>query len=156
MGRDAAEFGSDRHEESATDIPPTLLPLVNQVADRLVPFDEKPRGKPVAVIGEAQEGTRHLAGVMLEEVGYRVLDAADTEETAALIDEHAGEVKLVLLEVGTREHPDRPRSPESEGSLVVVSAPSLTKGASRCHVRRINNPWLPLELLREAERALSR
>lgn len=133
-----------------------LPPFVETVVANLVSPSETLNDKPVAVIAEPDEAARHLAGMMLEEVGYRVIEASDKETASTLIEEHAGKVALVLLDEGLPDRGGSQREQRTrESGSIVVTTPAR-QAAWVCRIRLLRKPWLPLDLLREAERAFSR
>jgi PAS domain S-box-containing protein len=71
------------------------------------PVDERPklpesapwRGSGTILVVDDQKRIRRLAARILEDAGFRVLSAADGLEAIELIREHAGRVRLVLLDL---------------------------------------------------------
>ena len=57
------------------------------------------RGTETVLVTEDDEAVRRLTRTMLEELGYRVITAADGEEAIRLFAENAAEIELLLMDV---------------------------------------------------------
>jgi PAS domain S-box-containing protein len=78
------------------------LPLCGSAEERQPPppaTARTPRGHETILLAEDEDLVRSLARRVLESAGYRVLVARDGDEAIALIEAHAGEIDLALLDV---------------------------------------------------------
>jgi two-component system cell cycle sensor histidine kinase/response regulator CckA len=77
------------------------LPLSHTPSDEneILPELSLPGGNEILMVVEDNEDVRKSTVLILEEVGYRVIEAADGEEAMARFNEHRNSVNLVLLDV---------------------------------------------------------
>ncbi len=143
-------------------LPPHIARLAEELAHGLAAAGSE--GQPVALVADPDDASRNLAGVLLEEVGFRVISAADGAEAYRKAEANAGQLAFAFVDGAL---------PGAEGQggvasgvsgrcpdIVVVVAAERdtdpdTEDASRS-LRVIRKPWLPLDLLREAEHAMER
>ena len=80
-----------------------LLPLVRSTAKREIERAEVerpiPRGSETVLVAEDDQSLRLLAKTLLEEYGYRVIEAADGEDAVRKFKENQEQVRLLLLDI---------------------------------------------------------
>jgi len=60
---------------------------------------EEPRGSETVLLVEDEESLRKLARAMLQQLGYRVLEASGPGEALALCEKYEGEIHLLFTDV---------------------------------------------------------
>jgi two-component system, cell cycle sensor histidine kinase and response regulator CckA len=68
-------------------------------ADTRAPVTERPNGVETLLLVEDEKCLRVTAQIFLKELGYRVLSAKDPKEAFALVEEHAGEIHMLITDV---------------------------------------------------------
>jgi CheY-like chemotaxis protein len=117
--------------------------------------------RPVGLVVEDDHSLRHLAGAVLEETGLRTIEAASAEEALHLLRGHTGEVtfafvnaRLPCLMSGIELARRLAERWPTITLLLTCSDPGALRSELPPHASVIQNPWLVLDVLREAERAL--
>jgi CheY-like chemotaxis protein len=112
-------------------------------------------GDETVLVVEDQEAVRRLTKTILEEHGYRVLEAASGAEAHAVAREHAGEIDLLLtdvvmpgMDVRTLSGQLRDLRPNLRVILMSGYAGDLTahEGAPASGLAYIQKPFVPEEL----------
>jgi CheY-like chemotaxis protein len=112
-------------------------------------------GDETVLVVEDQEAVRRLTKTILEEHGYRVLEAASGAEAHAVAKEHAGEIDLLLTDVvmpgmdgRTLSGQLRDLRPNLRVILMSGYAGDLTahEGAPASGLAYIQKPFVPEEL----------
>jgi two-component system, cell cycle sensor histidine kinase and response regulator CckA len=77
------------------------LPVFNMPAEnrKSAPDLPLPRGNETILLAEDDSQTRRLSRMILENFGYRVIEAANGEEAVAQFTAHKDEIRIVLLDV---------------------------------------------------------
>jgi CheY-like chemotaxis protein len=77
------------------------LPLIDvQTEDRVQPKQlALKRGTETVLVTEDDEAVRRLTRTMLEELGYRVITAADGDEAIRLFTQNAASIDILLMDV---------------------------------------------------------
>jgi PAS domain S-box-containing protein len=77
------------------------LPLISEPAElgKFIPDVILPRGTETLLLAEDDAMTRKLSRLVLEDSGYRVIEAANGEEAVAQFIAHKDEIRLVLIDI---------------------------------------------------------
>jgi PAS domain S-box-containing protein len=130
---------------------------------RHLPEAETWRASGTLLVVDDQERIRRLAARVLEGAGFRVLSAAGGVEAVALVREHAGEIRLVLLDLTM---PDMAgdevlreiRAIDPEVRVLLSSGYDETDAMSRIPSSKVwgfvAKPYRPAELLGRVREAL--
>ena len=114
--------------------------------------------KPAALVVEDDEMQREILALLLEESDMRVIECESAEAAVAVLDQMGTALSLVFTDINLAgdmtgielAHIAKRRFPELR--VIVTSGgiynPRLPDGATF-----MPKPWLPLDVLREAERA---
>ncbi|MDB5593088.1 MAG: response regulator receiver protein [Hyphomicrobiales bacterium] len=110
------------------------------------------------VIGE-REITRHIASTLIEESGYHVIEAVDFLQATALLARHAQKLRLVFAEAASGEEAQELAHQISRDwpwiRVLVSFDPACMRDTELpVGAARLRQPWYPLDLLIEAERAM--
>jgi DNA-binding NtrC family response regulator len=113
---------------------------------------------PIAVVVEDDEAVRDFAAAILEETDLDVIACGSAEDALSVIREHPDEVALLFTDVelgGAMDGAALARTVEREWPEVRVV---VTSGAGPTqplpdHAVYMPKPWLPLDVLVQAERA---
>ena len=119
--------------------------------------------RPMALIVEDDPTVRELAGALLEESDLRVVECEDAEQALATLCKHGDEIALIFADVrlpGLLDGVDLalrvkvlwPRIT----MLVTTGYPGDRVQALPDNVVYMPKPWLPLDVLRQAEHACDR
>jgi len=122
-----------------------------------------PHAKPMALIVEDDPMVRELAAALLEESDLRVIECDDAEQALALLCKHGEDIALIFSDVrlpGLLDGVDLalrvkvlwPRIT----MLVTTGYPGDRVQALPDNVVYMPKPWLPLDVLRQAEHACDR
>lgn len=114
----------------------------------------------MALIVDPDDGTRHLAAALMEEVGLVPMDCRCATSALASLQAHSGDVALLFTDVrlpGEMGGIGLAREVEERWphiSLLITSKyPKSWLGKPAC-ATFVRKPWLPLQVLIEAEKAL--
>jgi DNA-binding NtrC family response regulator len=117
---------------------------------------------PVGLVVEDDYSLRELAAAALEETGLRIIEAASAEEALYLLRDHTGAVTFAFVNarlpclmsgiVLARKLSERW---PTISLLLTCAEPDALKGELPPRTSVISTPWLVLDILREAERALA-
>jgi len=112
-----------------------------------------------ALVVVDREKSRQIASTLIEESGFRVIEAEDVEQAMELLEIHGRKLGFVFAELnGSRAAREltahiKRRWPSIRVLVSYAQDPAhdsgLPSGASR-----LRKPWAPLDLLIETERAL--
>lgn len=110
------------------------------------------------VIGE-REITRHIASTLIEESGYHVMEAADFEQATDMLARHARDLRLVFAEAASGEEAQNLAHRISRNwpwiRVLVSFDPACMRDTELpVGAARLRQPWYPLDLLIEADRAM--
>lgn len=115
---------------------------------------------PVALVVEEDEAARDLATVLIEETELDVIACSSAEDALAVLERGDVTVAMLIADThlsGAMDGATLARTVEDrwpDVRLVVTSeAREERAGAIPPHAVYMRKPWLPLELLRQAERA---
>jgi signal transduction histidine kinase/CHASE3 domain sensor protein len=72
---------------------------INAVDRKEQPPVELPRGSATVLVVEDEPGVREIAVAILQDLGYRVFEAADGTQALKVFGEHAAEIDLLLTDV---------------------------------------------------------
>jgi CheY-like chemotaxis protein len=119
--------------------------------------------RPMALIVEDDPTIRELAAALLEESDLRVVECEDAEQALALLCKHGEEIALIFADVrlpGLLDGVDLalrvkvlwPRIT----MMVTTGFPGDRVQALPDNVVYMPKPWLPLDVLRQAEHACDR
>ena len=105
------------------------MPLLDQVVPAFeVQSDlaHAPTGTETILLVEDDDGIRRLARLILDSLGYHLLEAADGQEALALAQQHTGGIDLLVTDVvmprlGGRELADRLRLLRPELKILYLS-----------------------------------
>ncbi|MBI5345317.1 MAG: response regulator, partial [Deltaproteobacteria bacterium] len=77
------------------------LPIAKEAAEEIRPIIPQPPigGTETLLVAEDDGEVRRLTKVLLEEFGYRVIEAVDGEDAIRRFIENRGEVSLIILDV---------------------------------------------------------
>jgi PAS domain S-box-containing protein len=145
------------------------LPVSQREAEPVREVREDPeaaawRGSGTVLVVDDQERVRRLAARILEDAGFRVLSAAGGPEAIALAREHAGGIRLVLLDLTM---PDMAgdqvlrglRAVDPEVRVLLSSGYDETDAMSRIPFSKVwgfvAKPYRPTELLARVRQALA-
>jgi two-component system cell cycle response regulator CpdR len=114
--------------------------------------------KPIALVVENDVLQRELIGVLLEESGMGVLQCESAEAALRLLEKMGGCVSMMFTDVNLAGQIDgvelahfaKQRYPDIH--VIVTSGLEVTKNLPE-GAMFIPKPWLPLDVLREAERS---
>ncbi|MDB5643881.1 MAG: response regulator receiver protein [Hyphomicrobiales bacterium] len=112
-----------------------------------------------AMVVGSREETRHIASTLIEESGFHVVEADSMEEAAQLLGRYGQKIAFVFADTSNSE--------EARGLatlvarkwpwirlLVSMDQDSPHDFAMPASASCMHRPWLPLDLLIEAERAM--
>jgi two-component system cell cycle response regulator CpdR len=116
--------------------------------------------KPIALVVEDDEMQREMVALLLEECDMGVIQCESAENAIEVLDKLGGSLSMLftdvnlsgnmsgveLAQMATNDYPNI--------HVVVTSGKALPKGLPQS-VLFMPKPWLPLDLLREAERSQS-
>ncbi|MEE7459679.1 response regulator [Methylorubrum populi] len=115
---------------------------------------------PVALVVEDDEAARDLATALIEETDLDVIACSSAEDALAILERDDVTVAMVIADThlsGVMDGAALARTVEDrwpDVRLVVTSeAREERNGEIPPHAVYMRKPWLPLELLRQAERA---
>ncbi|MFF8799435.1 MULTISPECIES: response regulator [unclassified Methylobacterium] len=115
---------------------------------------------PVALVVEDDEAARDLATALIEETDLDVIACSSAEDALAILERDDVTVAMVIADThlsGVMDGAALARTVEDrwpDVRLVVTSeAREARNGEIPPHAVYMRKPWLPLELLRQAERA---
>jgi CheY-like chemotaxis protein len=122
---------------------------------------QKTEHHQVALIVENDADLRSLAAVLLEETDLQVIEVSSGEEALHYLHHHAGEVVFVFSEVRLPCLMDgvdlarviRLKWPWIKTVLTSDTPPADDLDTALRQVRFMPKPWLPLQVLMEAEKA---
>jgi CheY-like chemotaxis protein len=122
---------------------------------------QKTEHDQVALIVEDDAETRSLAAVLLEETDLHVIEVSSGEEALHYLHHHAGEVVFIFSEVKLPCLMDgldlarmvRLKWPWIRTVLTSDAPPADDLDKALRQVRFMPKPWLPLEVLVEADKA---
>jgi len=126
---------------------------------------ELPRGSETILIVEDFEEVRQLAAEVLERQGYKVLEAANGEETLNICEKHEGQIHLMVTDVvmpgmSGRELADRIKSFHPEVKVLYTSGYAddtiIHYGVRRDGVNFLQKPFTMEGLTRKVREALDR
>lgn len=125
---------------------------------------ERPRvGSETILLAEDEPMVRQLVRAVLEQGGYRVLEAADGTEALRLAEAHSGPIHLLLTDVvmpgiSGRELTERLADQRSETQVVFMSGYTddavVRHGVLHAGVAFIQKPFTPSLLLRKVQEVL--
>ena len=133
--------------------------------EMLVERTELPQGSETILIVEDFEEVRQLAAEVLERQGYKVLQAANGEETLDICKKHGGQIHLMVTDVvmpgmSGRELADRIKSFHPEVKVLYTSGYAddtiIHYGVRRDGVNFIQKPFTMEGLARKVREALDR
>jgi signal transduction histidine kinase/CheY-like chemotaxis protein len=143
-----------------------FLPLVEQAVTAFeVPGDlaQAPTGTETIVLAEDENSIRQLTRLVLESLGYTVLDAGDGQEALEQVEQHAGPLDLLVTDVimprlGGRELAQRLRARHPRMKVLYLSGyandnlgPHSLAGAG---VSFLQKPFTPMTLARRVREVL--
>lgn len=115
---------------------------------------------PVALVVEDDEAARDLATVLIEETDLDVIACASAEDALAVLERSDVTVAMVVADTrlaGAMDGAALARTVEDRWPEVRLVVTSAAREGGRAdlppHAVYMRKPWLPLELLRQAERA---
>jgi two-component system cell cycle sensor histidine kinase/response regulator CckA len=143
-----------------------FLPLLDQVVPTFeVQSDlaHAPTGTETILLAEDDEGIRRLAKLILDSLGYQVLEAADGRDALARLERHAGPLDLLITDVimpnlGGRELADRLRGLRPDVRVLFLSGYSdhaiSAHGIPGEGCGFLQKPFTPLALARRVREVL--
>lgn len=114
----------------------------------------------MALIVDPDDGTRHLAAALMEEVGLVPMDCRCATSALASLQAHSGDVALLFTDVrlpGEMGGIGLAREVEERWphiSLLITSKYPKSWLGKPAYATFVRKPWLPLQVLIEAEKAL--
>lgn len=140
-------------------VPEHLANLVRRLNGELP--DVGRDGRPLALVVEADEKSRSLAGMLLEETGLGVIECASAEAALTVLQSRGAEVAFIFADedlAGPRDGYSLARTagtlwPNTRTVLTTSGAADRPEGLPDSVVV-LAKPWRGLDVLIEAERAL--
>jgi DNA-binding NtrC family response regulator len=114
----------------------------------------------MALIVDPDDGTRHLAAALMEEVGLVPMDCRCATSALASLQAHSSDVALLFTDVrlpGEMGGIGLAREVEERWphvSLLITSKYPRSWLGKPAHATFVRKPWLPLQVLVEAEKSL--
>jgi CheY-like chemotaxis protein len=114
--------------------------------------------KPIALVVEDDEFQRYLVVLLLEESEISVIQCENAEEALRVLEKMGGCVSMMFTDVNLTGKIDGVELAHFATQcypnihVIVTSGLALTKSLPE-GVMFMSKPWLPLDLLREAERS---
>jgi DNA-binding NtrC family response regulator len=116
---------------------------------------------PLALVVEDDSDVRHLAAALLEETDLFIIEASSAEEALHFLQDHAAGVAFAFIDVRLpclMDGVDLARTISLKWPWIRLVVTSGAADASLSHLPRnatyMPKPWLALDVLMEAERAL--
>jgi len=141
-----------------SELPSPSLPVLEKAPA------EPPRGTETILLAEDEESIRKLIKDILEEFGYRVIDAADGEEAVSRFMENKEKIKLLLLDVimpkmnaiGVYEVIKKIRPDIKLLMISGYSADFISKKGAHGGINIISKPISPMMLLEKIREELDK
>lgn len=113
-----------------------------------------------ALVISDDEKTRQISAILIEESGFQVMEAATIEQADPILERHAEKLDLVFADAcsgrDARDLAQRIASTWPWIRVLVSLDNSVDAGAAwPTNSSTLKQPWYPLDLLIEAERALN-
>jgi PAS domain S-box-containing protein len=144
------------------------LPQVKEAAETLAARPEGeiglPRGTETILIVEDEPGLRKFTAIVLRELGYNVLDAANGEDALRLAEEYAGQkidlmfTDIIMPRIGAKELAEKLRKMHPETKLLFTSGYTETSVVGRGVMERgivfLQKPFTAESLARKIREVL--
>ncbi|GJE77984.1 MULTISPECIES: response regulator [Methylorubrum] len=119
---------------------------------------QAPSDCPVALVVENDEAARDLAAALIEETDLDVIACSSAEDALAVLERDDVTVAMVVADTrlsGKMDGATLARTVEDRWPQVrlVVTSEGTPRADLPPHAVYMSKPWLPLDLLRQAERA---
>lgn len=113
-----------------------------------------------ALVISDDEKTRQISAILIEESGFQVMEAATIEQADPILERHAGRLNLIFADAGSgrdaRDLAERIARTWPWIRVLVSLDTALDSGAAwPGNSSTLKQPWYPLDLLIETERALN-
>ena len=118
-----------------------------------------PSDCPVALVVEDDEAARDLAAALIEETDLDVIACSSAEDALAVLERNDVTVAMVVADTHLSGKMDGAELARTVGDrwpqvrLVVTSEGKAVRADLPPRAVYMSKPWLPLDLLRQAERA---